>query len=121
MDSVQGMARALKVFARENDVALIVLHQVKRGDRNAGHRPLDLTDGKFGGEESADYVLGMYKPSLDPNVSQKMRDYMENDIRFQFLKTRTGGGIHPDGVQHHWNPATGKITLPFVENELELS
>ncbi len=120
MDSVQGMARALKVFARENDVALIVLHQVKRGDRNAGHRPLDLTDGKFGGEESADYVLGMYKPSLDPNVSQKMRDYMENDIRLQFLKTRTGGGIHPDGVQHHWNPATGKITLPLAQSELEL-
>ena len=120
MDSVQGMARAMKNFARENDVAVIVLHQVMRGDHNAGHRPLDLTDGKFGGEESADYVLGMYKPSLDPNISQKMRDYMEDDIRLQFLKTRTGGGIHPDGVKHHWNPHTGKITRPVEQHELGL-
>jgi len=121
MDSVQGMARALKVFARENDVAVIVLHQVKRGDANAGHRPLDLTDGKFGGEESADYVLGMYKPSLDPNISQKMRDYMQNDIRMQFLKTRTGGGIAPDGVEHYWNPSTGKISRPMKQKELTLT
>ena len=120
MDSVQSMARSMKVFARENDIAVIVLHQVKRGDSNAGHRPLDLTDGKFGGEESADYVLGMYKPSLDPNISQKMRGYMEHDIRMQFLKTRTGGGIHPDGVEHHWNPSTGKITRPQKQKELNL-
>lgn len=114
MDSVQSMARSLKVFAREHDLALIVLHQVKRGDANAGHKPLDLTDGKFGGEESADYVLGMYKPSLNPAVTQDTRDRMEKDIRLQFLKTRTGGGIHPDGAQHHWDPDTGEIRQPIL-------
>jgi replicative DNA helicase len=114
MDSVQSMARALKNFAREHDVALVVLHQVKRGEANAGHKQLDLTDGKFGGEESADYVLGMYKPSLSPNVTQDIRERMEKDIRFQFLKTRTGGGIHPDGVRHVWNPDTGRISEPIL-------
>ncbi len=114
MESVQGMARALKNFAREHDVALIVLHQVKRGEQNAGHKPLDLTDGKFGGEESADYVMGMYKPSLNPNISQDIRERMDGDIRLQFLKTRTGGGIHPDGVQHHWNADTGRIQQPIL-------
>ena len=109
MENVQSMARAMKVFAREHDVALVVLHQVKRGDSNAGHRPLDLTDGKFGGEESADYVLGLYKPSLNPAISQELRERLDSDIRLQFLKTRTGGGIHPDGVRHHWNPDTGRI------------
>ena len=114
MDSVQSMARALKNFAREHDLALIVLHQVKRGEANAGHKPLDLTDGKFGGEESADYVLGMYKPSLNPNINQDIRDRLEKDLRFQFLKTSTGGGIHPDGVQHVWNPDTGRIRQPIL-------
>lgn len=112
MDSVQGMGRALKNFARENDVALIVLHQVKRGDQNNGHKPLDLTDGKFGGEESADYVLGMYKPANNPALGQQLREQMEDDLRLQFLKTRTGGGIHPDGVKHTWVPATGRIICP---------
>ena len=119
MDSVQGMARALKDFAREYDLALIVLHQVKRGDANAGHKPLDLTDGKFGGEESADYVLGMFKPSLNPGISQQMREIMDDDIRLQFLKTRTGGGIHPDGVIHHWDGATGRISRTSMQHEME--
>ena len=120
MDSVQGMGRALKNFARERDVALIVLHQVKRGDANAGHKPLDLTDGKFGGEESADYVLGMYKPNLNPALGQQLREQMETDIRLQFLKTRTGGGIHPDGVQHVWVPDSGRIVCPKYRDKPEL-
>ena len=114
IENVQSMARALKNFAREHDVALIVLHQVKRGDQNAGHKPLDLTDGKFGGEESADYVLGMYKPSLNPDISQTTREELEKDIRLQFLKTRTGGGIHPDGVEHRWNTETGRIAQKII-------
>ncbi len=110
MAKVQELARALKVFSREHDVAVVCLHQVKRGDHNSGHLPLDLTDGKFGSEESADYVVGLYKPNLNPGISQELRESMDNDIRMQFLKTRTGGGIHPDGKQHHWNGQTGKIS-----------
>lgn len=110
MSVVQELARGLKNFAREHDVAVLCLHQVKRGDANNGHKPLDMTDGKFGSEESADYVIGMYKPSLNPSISQQMRESLDNDIRLQFLKTRTGGGIHPDGVQHHWNADTGRIS-----------
>lgn len=110
MAVVQELARGLKNFAREHDVAVICLHQVKRGDANNGHKPLGMTDGKFGSEESADYVLGMYKPSLNPDITQEMREAMDNDIRLQFLKTRTGGGIHPDGVQHLWNAESGRIS-----------
>ena len=115
IENVQSMARALKNFARETDTAVIVLHQVKRGEQNAGHKPLDLTDGKFGGEESADYGLGMYKPSLNPGVSQQVREEMDRDIRLQFLKTRTGGGIHPDGVEHRWHPETGRIAEKYIK------
>ena len=119
MAKVQELSRALKVFSREHDVAVIVLHQVKRGDHNSGDRPLDLTDGKFGSEESADYVVGLYKPSLNPSISQEMRDSLESDIRLQFLKTRTGGGIHPEGKQHYWDGKTGKISeIRFVERNL---
>jgi replicative DNA helicase len=110
MAKVQGLARELKVFSREHDVAVVVLHQVKRGEANAGHKPLDLTDGKFGSEESADFVLGMYRPSMNPTINQDLRDSLDNDIRLQFLKTRTGGGIHPEGKQHYWNGDTGRIS-----------
>jgi hypothetical protein len=34
---------------------------------------------------------------------------MEDDFRLQFLKTRSSGGIYPDGVRHHFDAQTGSI------------
>lgn len=109
VESVDKLGWALKDFARREDIALVVLHQVKRGDNNQGHRPLSMTDARFGGEMSADYVAGAFRPCLNPNLDQGMREAMDNDFRLQFLKTRSSGGIYPDGVRHHFDTQTGAI------------
>ena len=115
METVDKLAWAVKDFSREADAAVLVLHQVKRGEskkghQNVGHQPLTMTDARFGGEMAADYVFGMYKPDLNPDLSEEDRKVMENDIRLQFLKTRSGGGIQPLGQQHFWDPRTGRIS-----------
>lgn len=115
METVDKLAWAVKDFSRESDTAVVVLHQVKRGEskkghQNVGHMPLTMTDARFGGEMAADYVFGMYKPDLDPALSEEDREMMKSDIRLQFLKTRSGGGIHPLGLQHFWDGRTGRIS-----------
>lgn len=121
METVDSLTWGVKDFAREADVAVIALHQVKRGEthkmkgmrrghQNEGHLPLTMTDARFGGEMAADYMGGMYRPGLDPDRPQHERDQMANDLRLQFLKTRTGGGLHAGGMQHHWDERTGKIS-----------
>jgi replicative DNA helicase len=114
-ENVDRITWKLKDFARQADVAVIALHQVKRGEskrgvQNQGHVPLSMTDARFGGEMAADYMMGMYKPALDPKLLPAVADSLESDVRLQFLKTRTGGGIDPWGTQHHWDGDTGRIT-----------
>lgn len=114
-ENVDRVTWQLKDFAREEDVAVLALHQVKRGEskkghQNQGHMPLTMTDARFGGEMAADYVLGMYRPSMNPALDAVTAAEMEQDLRLQFLKTRSGGGTMPFGVQHHWDPRTGRIS-----------
>ena len=124
METVDKLAWAVKDFARESDTAVVVLHQVKRGEskkghQNVGHMPLTMTDARFGGEMAADYVFGMYKPDLDPELGEWDRQHLENDIRLQFLKTRSGGGIQPLGEQHFWDGRTGRIQeLKWAQSDL---
>lgn len=117
-ESTEKAAWGVKQFARENDVAVVLLHQVSRSsgqrgkgeDKNNGHVPLSLADGKFGGEQSADYMMGMYKPGMDPTMPWDQQQAMETDFRLQFLKTRSDFGTHPMGKQHHFNPKSGRIS-----------
>jgi len=112
---VDEIAQDLKVLAREQDVGVVVLQQAKRGGgdtgkTNDGHRPLTVTDSAYGGEYAPDYVMGMYKPSLNLALDPKTRKDMGHDMRLQFLKTRSDGELPLEGVQHHWNRHTGKIS-----------
>ena len=109
VENVDKLGWSLKDFARREDIALVVLHQVKRGDNNQGHQPLTMTDARFGGEMSADYVAGAFRPCLNPNLAPDMRAALDDDFRLQFLKTRSSGGIYPDGVRHHFDTQTGAI------------
>ena len=113
VENVDKLGWALKDFARKEDIALVVLHQVKRGDGNQGHQPLTMTDARFGGEMSADYVGGAFRPCLNPALSVDMRESMESDFRLQFLKTRSSGGVYPDGVRHYFDIETGSIVPWF--------
>lgn len=109
MDSgskVETISTNLKAFAREHQVSVIVLHQVPRGEKNAGDQPLSLLSGRFGGEAAADYILAAYRPALKHGISQSEYDVLKEHWYLQFLKTRSGGEIHPGGVRHHSDTET---------------
>lgn len=107
MTAVEGLdaiSRKLKDFARERDVAVIVLHQLNLSDsESGGWSPVRLRDARYGGPTAADYVLAGYRPSVKPGA------YQDGLIQLQFLKTRTDGGLHPGGVGHTFNEATLRI------------
>lgn len=121
-ESVKRMAMELKNFAREEDVVVIILHQVargtaikRRGDEQAyvdeGHRPLTKGHAAHGGEYSADYMVGAYRPGLDPTLANIQREFVKRDFRLQLLKSRGDEEFNPNqAVQHDWDPATGRIS-----------
>ncbi len=121
-ESVKRLAKSLKDMAREMDAVVIVLHQVARGvsvkrrdsDQayvDEGHRPLTKGHAMHGGEAAADYMIGAFRPAMDPEMPLHDRTLRENDFRLQFLKTRGDYNVDPHKhVQHHWDQPTGRIT-----------
>ena len=103
---IEQISTELKRLARETNTSIIVLHQVPRGEKNAGDQPLSLVSGRYGGEAAADYMLSAYRPALKHGISQTEYELLKPQWYLQFLKTRSGGDIHPGGVRFHSDPET---------------
>jgi hypothetical protein len=68
---VPRLMESLQQWTSENKLVTFVLHHVGRTDegvnaRYHGDTPMSLEGLKYGGEETADVVLGTYRPALDP-------------------------------------------------------
>jgi KaiC/GvpD/RAD55 family RecA-like ATPase len=125
-ENVKKLAKSLKDMARSMDAVVLVLHQVSRGVAikrrnsdvaytNEGHRPLSKGDAMHGGENNSDYMIGMFRPGLDPEMPPWKRNQpmVKQEIRLQFLKTRGDEDIDPnEHHQYHWDQPTGRITKP---------
>lgn len=103
-EGLDAISRKLKDFARERDIAIVVLHQLNMSDsEGGGWTPVKLKDARYGGPTAADYVLAGYRPSLKPGA------FNDGLIQLQFLKTRTDGGLHLGGVGHSFDEQTLRI------------
>lgn len=103
-------ATALKDVAKEYNVAILCLHQVGRGEKNAGHKPLSMVDARYGGETQSDYVFGAYRPALDPELDEFERMETMGEVVFQQLKNRDGTLMRD--LHYHMDTNTLRMTLP---------
>lgn len=78
---IPQLVEELQVWSTDNQVAVVALHQLSRNDehggsnsRNAGHIPMTLAQLMYGGEDSADIVLGTYRPSMNPLALMSLAD-----------------------------------------------
>lgn len=132
LEAVDKVSRSLKDFARKNDVAFIVLHQTNanegariQGDYGRGggsrvdngHLKLTRKAARFGGDVAADYTVGVYKPSLDPNLAESVAAYREHELWMQLLKNRGGNVLHLQGVEHRVDTRWWRITEKPQEAE----
>lgn len=123
VESTRGLTKGLKQFARQMDLAVLALHQVRRGAakspargeeavQNEGHKMLHITDMEYGGEQDVDYLWGAYRPELEPALVPEWAEQRRGDMRMQFLKTRSDHPIPPThriGVSHFFEEASGQI------------
>jgi energy-coupling factor transporter ATP-binding protein EcfA2 len=119
---------ALHSFTMERDVATVVLQQVGRGGgdlgRNDGHLPITFSSGVFGGEASADWVYGLYRPDRDPRFRRNEHQFKGYDeyldmraefekvrglVVMQVIKNRPFGDTCEDGVQFQYDPYTRRF------------
>jgi hypothetical protein len=104
---ISRAARELKNLAKRRDLAVICLCQVSRAGGEDGSSPLTIHSARESGaiEESADFLLGLYRPDLHEE---------DKTIAVQILKNRKGQ--HGIEFTHDFD----KISLRVVAPRLKL-
>lgn len=110
VDKIDMLTRRVKDLARDRDLVVLLLHQVGRGAGETGAVPLDITSSRYGGEVSADYVLSAFRPCLRAGITQDEFLRERSWYYLQFLKSRGGSELHPEGLLHRFDPDTMRIT-----------
>jgi replicative DNA helicase/5S rRNA maturation endonuclease (ribonuclease M5) len=89
---LSDQARGLKEMAKRLDCTVVCLSQANRKGGKDGSEPLTLEAARDTGaiEESADYVLGVYRPGLSPDSLGHTQVIGDKEIRVQVLKARWG-------------------------------
>ena len=90
-DRTTSVAKELKEFAKRINKAVFSLHQTSR-DGKGGWTPVEMTMARDSGavEESADYMLGGWRPGLNPDLSEEEKEAMKEDYLMAVLKNRRG-------------------------------
>lgn len=117
VERVQQLAEDAKKFAKDADVALLVLHQVGRqseqgGQRNHGDEALTMESGFYGGEQDADVIFGMYREDRNPELDAVEREAVRGQVTLQLIKNRYGPD-KPDGWKLKWQHPTFRIVEEY--------
>lgn len=107
-EAIDRAAEKMADWHREHDCSGIVLHQVGKGSDSRGHKPLSIDDGRYGGHQAMDYVIGAYAPRLNPELNEWEVTQCEEELYLQLLKSRSGMS-KPAGVKHRKHPVTMRI------------
>ncbi len=108
-EAIDRAAERLADWHREHDTSGIVLHQVGKGSDTGGFKPLSLDDGRYGGHQAMDYVIGAYAPRLNPDLTDQEHQRVDDQLWLQLLKSRSGPAA-PLGKQHRLDPVSMRIT-----------
>jgi replicative DNA helicase len=101
-------ARELKSLAKRLNCVVVALSQSTREGGGSGEKKLRMDSARDTGaiEEASDYMVGIYRPSSDPEMDPNERLGGMNDMHCQILKNRWG----PIGeVLLHFEPMIKKI------------
>ena len=101
-------AKALKHLAKTHQVAVVSLCQIGR-DGEEGGEPVTIQMARDSGvvEETADYLLGIWRPELSSRLSKEERGKVRGEFKVRVLKNRSG-------------PAPRTVTLRFDSSVLRV-
>jgi len=116
IDNVTSVAQALKGWAKEEEVACVILHQTNKSLRH-GDAP-DEDSARYGGFTEADIVIGVWRPHKwqpknkgDVIQPQSTVDYLRGFFGINLIKNRPKIDLHEQGYLVPVTPA-GKTLAP---------
>lgn len=116
IDNVTSIAQQLKGWAKEEEVACVVLHQTNKSLRH-GDAP-DDDSARYGGFTEADIVIGVWRPHKwepknkgDVPMPQPSKDFLRGFLGVNLIKNRPKIELHEQGYLVPILPS-GKLEAP---------
>jgi len=116
IEAVTSVAQLLKGWAKEEEVACVVLHQTNKSLRH-GDAP-DEDSARYGGFTEADVVIGVWRPhkweprhKTETPLPQATKDYLKKFYGINLIKNRPKIDLHEQGYLVPILPS-GKIDSP---------
>lgn len=91
MSAVDSVTTELKDWAKQEKMRVFVLHQCNRNEP-IWHPPTEDSP-RFGGYTESDVVIGLWKPSFDPEISYEQKMMLRDDLNINIIKNRTFGDL----------------------------
>ncbi|KKK74549.1 hypothetical protein LCGC14_2882650 [marine sediment metagenome] len=114
--NTESVARALKAWAKNEDMAVFVLHQTNRNEKVWA--PPDEDSARGAGYTEADVVVGMWQPGRDPEKGATERSSLTNHITMNVLKNRiTGRTTDGKDILLKLEPTLRLVDLKGDQNE----
>ncbi len=85
----EAVARSLKYWAKDEKMAVFLLHQTNRSEP-VWHPPTE-DSARGAGYTESDVVVGMWQPSRDPNLRGFEQQQLQGQVHFNVLKNRITG------------------------------
>ena len=79
----------MKDWAKAEEMRVFVLHQCNRQEPK--WLPPTESSPRYGGYTESDFVIGMWRPSSDPELSYHERLSLRDTVNFNILKNRPFG------------------------------
>lgn len=85
----ESIAKSLKDWSKDEDIAVFLLHQTNRSEKEWD--PPTADSARAAGYTEADVVVGMWQPGRDPSLSDTERKGLEGKVLMNVLKNRING------------------------------
>lgn len=89
--ATEVQSTSLKDWAKKEEMRVFVLHQANKEE--APWRPPTESSPRGGGYTEADFVVGMWQPSRDPELNDFEYTYLKDKVSFNVLKNRAYGDV----------------------------
>lgn len=89
-DFIRETTKIMKDMAKQLGVFLIILSQTGRQDGGYGYLPLNLQSARGSGtiEEDGDFVFGVFRPELNPDIKEPDKTRWKDIVVLQMLGSR---------------------------------
>ena len=95
--STESQAQQIKDFAKSEAIPVFLLHQTNKSEPE--WEPPTMGSARGGGYTESDFVVGMWRPYLDPKLPYFDAEAIREEVLFTILKNRPFGAHNNNPIR----------------------